>query len=151
MIAKCHPGPQGLKATVEAIEHRLGSLTLKTGPHWGTWYCGTEEVAGYCDSPYPGPNYGRFQWVNRKYGEMVAGTRVHVMQSRGINGTEAHFLNQRLRAHWAGLPVPRVALIAEVEEVYRLCIEKQVKEVHPGSWTIRWYTHEPLTLGAAWA
>lgn len=98
---------------------RHHNLVRVVGPHWTEWYVDGKKVANACDSPFPGPEYGSWRWVDR---ELTIGAEIVVRKSRQINATEAHIINERLeyeRRYNRPQPADEyVRLIPEVETAY---------------------------------
>ncbi len=126
---------------VSLLEAKFGQLERVTGGHWIEWIHEGKAIAGHCDSPYPGPEYGSSSWIRNDLVQLVNGIRIPVLCSRGLTGTEAHIINKRLRTgeHVCGL-------IIEVEHLYDQLMKRKIKEIDIGSGRIYWYEYERLTV-----
>jgi hypothetical protein len=104
-------------------------LRVAYGDHWATWFDETgKEVAGYCTSPYPGPEYGSSFRVRS---DLVEYRTVTVPTSRDLTWTEAHILNNRLFNN----KDKDVSLLREVEDLYsKLSVSKPSCRLGKGSY-----------------
>lgn len=113
----------------EAALHVLRMLGASkvTHHHWTEWHLNGKVVAKCVSSPYPGPEYGTFCYVDNT---AVSGYISYITRSRPINGTEQHLLNQALRDEYDSNMLP-----SWVKPLYDDAKADGLKEVYG---TIRW-------------
>lgn len=136
-----------LHPVLQVLERRFGELKMVERSHWKIWYHAGQEVAGLCDSPYPGPEYGSSFWVRSDLVDMIQGSIVYVPRSRYLTNTEAHIINERLRDAYYGRKNDRIQLLPEVEEWwYNRTVRAGLQEVTCHSVRFDWKEPQQLRI-----